>query len=297
MAAAVEKPHTTGRIGMFGGTSDGKPAVMDYANKEGSNMNQPAQIDIKVEDVRYSDPKPSFANNGYEYVRHPTGVTPEQLSDYASEEGDKIVREIYAPECKKLVEQITGANVVIPFHWHTRTQGSATGNLLAASARLGGVLVAHMDRDDVSGLHRLKGNIGEEETDRLVRTHRRWGHVNVWRPLSTPVRVWPLCMVNHENIPDWSYEKNMARLHVKNTPDKAARSHDTLLVDHPDYRYHYVSNQEFDDCWLFSACDSDASKATPHGAFWDNSSNPDCPPRHSFELRCWVFFDPIEGAE
>jgi len=299
MAAAVATPsYTTGQVGMFGGTKDGQPGYVDYATKK-NNINPPAEIKIRVEDARTSNPPPSFKENGYEFGTYPTKVTAQQFTDFETEEGAKVIKEVYVPECIENVKKVSGAAVVIPFDWQTRKQDKKTKDAVEARTQEGALPIAHVDRDAASAPARLKYIVGEEEGERLIRTHRRWGAVNVWRPVHQ-VAKWPLVMVNHAGVPNWTYDENMARIISQNDPDawrKGQKPHDTVLVNHDNYKYHYVSNQKPEEAWFFAAFDSDETKAAPHGAFWDDSSSNDAPPRLSFELRTWCFYDPIEGAE
>lgn len=57
------------------------------------------------------------------------------------------------------------------------------------------------------------------------------------------------------------------------------------------YKYHYVSKLDLDEALVFSSFDSDVTKVSPHGAFWDDASPSNAPTRRSIEVRCWVFFD------
>lgn len=294
-AAAVAKPHTTtGQMGMWGGTKDGKPGFIDSGSKK-SNVNQPAEIDIVVEDARFAEPKPQYKKNGYEFLRHPTVLTAEQLRA-TDEEGKKLIESVYLPECKKIVEQVTGASVVIPYDWQTRVQSKKAKDVVDARHTEGGLPVAHVDRDSASAPQRLKYVVGDEEGERLMKKYKRWAGVNVWRPIGKTVQKWPLAMIDHANIPDWDYDTHMARVLCLNDPDawfKGQKPHDTVLKSDPRYRFFYVSDMEPEECWVFSSFDSDAGRVCPHGAFWDNSSSEDAPSRLSFECRLWAFWDEI----
>lgn len=298
MAAAVAKPYTTGQMGMWGGTTDGQPGVVDYKTKE-NNINPPAEIPITVEDYRYAEPKPTHKTHGYEMIRFPTAVADEHLINFKDEASKKVIEDVYAAECVKLVKELSGATTVIPFDWQTRLQNKKVENAVEARTGEGGLPIAHVDRDTTSAPQRLKYIVGEEEGERLIKSHGRWAAINVWRPVGKAVEKWPLCMVNTQDVPNWKYDTHMARVISRNDPDawfKGQKPHDTVLKNHENLRYHYCSDQKPEEAWVFSAFDSRDSTVVPHGAFWDDNSANDASPRLSFELRTWCFFDEIEES-
>lgn len=293
-AAVVTPPTTTGQMGMWNGTKDGETGFIDHAARK-SNVNQPKEIDITVQDARYLEPRLTHKKNGFEWLKRPTAMTGNQLAA-TDEEGKKLIERVYIPEAQKIVEEVTGAQVVIPFDWQTRLQSKKAKDAIASRHEEGGLPVAHVDRDSASAPSRLQWVVGEEEAERLIRTHKRWAGVNVWRPVNQTVGKWPLAMIDHSGVPDWEYDTHMARILSHNDPDawfKGAKPHDTVLKPDDRYKYWYVSDMTPDECWVFSAFDSDQSRACPHGAFWDDSSKDDAPSRLSFECRFWVFWDEL----
>ncbi|RAH80553.1 hypothetical protein BO86DRAFT_433311 [Aspergillus japonicus CBS 114.51] len=298
MPGTLVTRNTTGKVGMWNGTRDGENAYIDHANGS-TNIKPPKEIDITVTDLRSVSPQPTHASKGYQVVRHTTSITPEQfLAAADTEEGKATIEAQYYPEVQKLVTEVTGAAIVIPFGFRVRQQNLNAKNVFAAKSKGSSLAVAHVDRDLDNGFLRLQNVVGAEEAERLVRTHRRWASVNVWRSIDQAVKQWPLLLINHEKIEDWHYDTHMERLYTINDPSEAetgGKDHDTVLKFDPRYEYYFASDLDVDEALVFSSFDTDVTKVVPHGAFWDNDTPEDAPTRRSIEARSFVFWDPIEA--
>lgn len=85
MAAAVAS--TSGLIGMWNGTKDGKEdGYVDWATGK-TNVNNPKEVKIEVEDIRTLNPPPSFEVDGYGLYNHESALTQEQFLAGATPEG------------------------------------------------------------------------------------------------------------------------------------------------------------------------------------------------------------------
>lgn len=85
MAAAVAS--TSGLIGMWNGTKDGKEdGFVDWATGK-TNVNNPREVKIEVEDIRTLNPPPSFEVDGYGLVNHESALTQEQFLAGTTPEG------------------------------------------------------------------------------------------------------------------------------------------------------------------------------------------------------------------
>ena len=281
---------------MFGGTKDGKEAYIDFENKT-ANINKPEEVPVTVEDMRFLEPKTTFTKNGYEFRSHITSVTPEQLlHSKDSSEAKKIVDDVYMTEVVKIVQEATGGAEVIPCGFRLRTQVQDSLDILKAKVSFGSLNVVHVDRDPLTAHFRLRSTVGNERAEGLLEKYKgkKWASVNVWRPIGVSVAKWPLLFVNHEKTPDWDYETHMAHVLTINdpfVPDRGEKGHETILKNDPTYIYHYTSNLTIDEVLVFASFHSDPKYVVPHGAFWDNNSPKDAPPRRSIEARCWVFWD------
>lgn len=294
----VTQTFTTGQIGMWGGTKDGKPAFADHVTKS-SNVNPPTEVQITVEDARYAERKPTVKENGYELVRYPTAVPDEHFINWSEDSSKETIKDVYAKECAKLVQELSGASTVIPYDFKLRVQDKKiTDPAKARSAAGGGLPIAHVDRDTESATHAFRHIVGDEEFERLSKTHKRWASINVWRPIGGTVEKWPLCMIDNRGVPDWSYDTHTGRVSIKNYHDNPSgpKPHDNIMKNSDNLRFQYVSNQTPDEAWVFAAFDSDPTKVAPHGAFWDDNSTDDAPPRRSFELRTFCLFDEVKDT-
>lgn len=291
---------TTGVTGMFNGTKDGKDAYIDYASGS-TNINPPLEVPITVEDVRDYEVKPTFHANGYELVDHKTQMHPDQFTNGRTPEGQEFIQNAYYPEVQKLVEQITGAALVKPYIFRTRHQFEKPTDFIASRKSNASALpLAHTDRDMTTGANGVRDVFGEEEGNRLMRTHRRFAQVNVWRGIGKTVDRWPLMFIDTSDVPGgFQYEKNLAKIYSANDPrvvQRGVKAHDVVLVNDPHYKYRYASRLQVDEAWVFSSFDSDERKVCPHGGFWDDSTDDAAPARTSIECRTWCFWDPIEEA-
>lgn len=296
-ATTLASHFTSGTVGMFGGTKDGKEAFIDFANNT-ANINKPEEVLVTVEDMRCMEPKPTFAKNGYEFRSHTTSVTPEQLAQSKdSSEAKKIVDDVYMAEVVKIVQEATGGAEVIPIGFRLRAQVHDGKDIMKSKAALGALNVVHVDRDPLTAPSRLRSVVGDERAEGLLEKYKgkKWASVNVWRPVGDTVGKWPLLFVNHEKMPNWDYETHMVHVLTLNDPsDRGEKSHETILKNDPSYSFHYTSNLTIGEVLVFASFHSDPKMVVPHGAFWDNNSPENAPTRRSIEARCWVFWDEDE---
>ena len=298
-AATLTPRFTSGTVGMFGGTKDGKEPYIDFETNT-ANVNKPEEVPVTVEDMRFMDPKPTFAKIGYEFRSHVTSVTPEQLAHSKdSPEAKKIVDDNYMTEVVKIIQEATGGAEVIPNGFRLRTQVQDGRDIMKTRVPSGSLNVVHVDRDPVTAHVRLKSSIGNERAEGLLEKYKgkKWASVNVWRPIGDTVGKWPLLFVNREKTPGWDYETHMVNVLALNDPavqDRGEKSHETVLKNDPTYTYHYTSNLSIDEVLIFASFHTDPKKVVPHGAFWDNNSPENTPMRRSIEARCWVFWDEDE---
>ncbi|KAH8806014.1 hypothetical protein F5884DRAFT_801406 [Xylogone sp. PMI_703] len=288
---------TTGKTGLWNGTKDGKDGVVDYKNGDSiadTNVNFPRDVAITVHDIRHLDPSPSLMTNGYQLVSSPTTLSREDFEDANSAEGKIKIEKIYFEECGNLLKKLTGSDLVFPFNFQTRNEQAKVKDFMKdATDEPGPRPVAHVDRDIPNAIVSLQCAIGKEKADALLKDHTRWAQINVWRPIGKPVQRWPLLVANHDSIPDWDYDTHMARVYSINDPritDRGGKSWNCVLKDDDRYAYQYVSNLAPEEALVFSSFHSDPRMVLPHGAFWDNSTPEDAPPRRSIEVRSWVFF-------
>ena len=290
---------TSGTVGMFGGTKDGKEPYIDFKNNI-ANINKPEDVPITVEDMRFMNPRPTFATHGYEFRSHVTSVTPEKLAHgQDSPEAKKIVDDNYMTEVVKIIQEATKGAEVIPNGFRLRTQVQDGRDSVKSKVAYGSVNVVHVDRDPANAHLRLKTSIGEERAEALLEKYKgkKWASVNVWRSIGDTVGKWPLLFVNTGKVPDWDYDTHMVQVYTIDDPavqERGEKGYESVLKNDPRYVYHYASNLTVDEVLVFASFHADPKMVVPHGAFWDDNSPEDAPTRRSIEARCWVFWDEDE---
>lgn len=294
------KPRiTTGVVGMWNGTRDGEEGIVDYQTGV-TNINPPLEVEIVVHDMRTMTPQPSFETKGFGCVSHTTKLTVDEFLGGKTPEGKQLLHDKYFPECKELVEKVTGSKKVLPYIFRLRQQSVKPKEFAQRDMAVSALPVAHADRDRETAESGLVDQFGPEEAARLLKKYKRFAQVNVWRPIGQTIQRWPLLLVDTSNVTDWDYDTHLARVYPTNDPRVAirgAKTHDCVLKHDPRYKYCYASDVKEDEALVFSSFDSDIRKFAPHGAFWDNNTADDAPVRRSIEVRTWAFFDPIDGEE
>jgi len=295
--ASLPQHSTTGHIGMWNGTRDGKDGVVDYKNGKSyaeTNVNLPRDVTITVQDMRYLHPSPSLMANGYQLVSSPSSLSEQDFEQAYSDDGKEVIEGAYFKEVENLVKEMTGSDLVFTHSFQTRNEQAKIRDFLKdAIDQPGPRPVAHVDRDVTNAIVSLQCAIGKEKTDALLKEHKRWAQINVWRPIGRKAEKWPLLFANHDSIPDWDYDTHMARIYSVNDPriaDRGGKSYNCVLKDDARYIYHFASEVSPAEALVFCSFHSDPKMVLPHGAFWDNNTPDDAPPRRSLDVRSFVFF-------
>jgi hypothetical protein len=198
----------------------------------------------------------------------------------------------YPAEVHRLVQELTGADLVIGLGWMRRTSG-ATGATVQPPASDVHVDMSH-DR-----AHRLartlydKARPGEAGYHRFVAT-------SLWRPFSEPPHDWPLAVCDGRSV-DASEGVANVMVVVDALPDRAAipaelpnsESLPAASVFHfsAKHRWWYFPRMARDEFILLKLHDSDHSRAwrVPHTAFRDTSLT-NARVRESIEFRTVAYF-------
>ncbi|KAK0635973.1 hypothetical protein B0T17DRAFT_587305 [Bombardia bombarda] len=299
MSVAVQQQpkSTTGFLCMWNGTKDGESAYVDYATGK-TNANEPKKVDIVAHDIRTISPMPSLGSDGYQLFDHSTALSAEELLAANTPEGRKVIENVYYAECKQIIQQITGSKIVVPYIFRVRQNGShpkdfGTASVTNSKMTTSSLPIAHVDRDRLTLLHGVQEAFGAE-AENMIKKHKRFAQINVWRSIDESVKKWPLAFVNHRAVPGWDYDTHMASVFPQNDPRVAIRGakvQDSILKYDPGYSYYYASDLKNSEVLVFSSGDSDAKMVIPHSAFWDDKTPDDAPTRRSIEVRAWVFFD------
>ncbi|MEM9682155.1 MAG: CmcJ/NvfI family oxidoreductase [Pseudomonadota bacterium] len=229
---------------------------------------------VAVHDARPLVDRLGLDSHGFSLARHETAVR----DFYDPEE----VMAVYYPEMEALVGQATGAAKVIVFDHTIRIDD---GGLQKDRQVRAPVRNVHNDFTVASAEQRVRDLLPPAEA--AARLSRRFGSINVWRPITGPVETAPLAICEYGSIRD------------ENLIAAERRYQDRIggiyyLSYDPDQRWYYFPRMTRDEVVLLKCYDSrtdGTARWTAHGAFVDPESPADAPPRESIEIRTLMFFD------
>jgi hypothetical protein len=230
-----------------------------------------ANFTVRVRDAR-AGTAPLLDREGFALTRHDT-----KIADFYDEDE---VRQVYYPEMEALVKRETGASHVVVFDHTIRTADRAIERGYRAP-----VQSVHNDYTEKSGPQRVHDLLGPEEADKRLR--HRVAEYNVWRPITGPVRSWPLAFVDARSISP----ADLATCELVYA-DRTGEIH--IGVYNPAHRWNYFPRMERSEAALIKCYDSmkdGRARFTLHSAFADPTTPADAPPRESIEIRTFAFFD------
>jgi len=244
-----------------GGRSD--PKTGQYEMKE-----------ITIHDGRPTADQLDMEVQGYEFLKSDTAVT-----DFTDSEQ---VKEIYYPELEKLLLEATGAEKVIIFDHTIRIGDPEKRDALGVRDP---VRSAHNDFTDQSAPQRVRDLLPEAEAEE--RLGRRYTSVNVWRPLTGPVKTDPIAICAWDSIDD---KDMIPSERVYNNRVGGILN----LSYNPEQEWTYFPDMERDEVILLKCFDSERdgrARWTAHAAFEDpNGPDPSLPARESIEVRTLIFY-------
>ncbi len=232
---------------------------------------------VPIKDMRDIADTLSVDHEGFELVRHTTSVT--DLYD------DDAVENAYNPEVEALLRARFGASKVVVFDVTRRSdsgKGAANPDGLRGPARR-----VHADYTVKSGPQRVKDVLGEAEAQRLFDTGAHIIQVNVWRPITGPVKRAPLAVVDSSSLQP---EELVATDQV--FPDRVGEIYH--LAHAPSQRWYYAPEMTADEVLLLKGWDSlddGRTRFNAHGAFELPNMDENAPPRESIELRTLVIIE------
>jgi hypothetical protein len=230
--------------------------------------------DVLIRNLRRAPVQLSLDRHGAALVEHRSA-----LRDFYDEA--RIV-EVYYPEAAALIKSAMGAQRVAVFDHNVRC-GQGMPRRPNRYARGRPVFHAHTDYTETSCLRRLHEVFGEEAA---TLRHRRFVQINLWRPISGPLRDAPLAICNASSIApqhlapvDLIYSERRGEIYY-------------LKYD-PSQRWYFASDMQPDEAWLLGNCDSDAASSArfaAHSAFNDPTPWSHVPARESIEVRAFAIF-------
>ncbi|MXW91702.1 MAG: methyltransferase [Rhodospirillaceae bacterium] len=232
---------------------------------------------VTIRDVRPKAGSLSVEREGFQLVRHRTAVG--DLYDDAAVAGP------YSREVEALLCETTGASRAVVFD-HTRRSDAEDGATNPDGSR-GPARIVHVDYTEASGPVRAADVLGGEAVERVLGAGGRIAEINVWRPISGPVRRSPLAVADARTVDRADLIATEQRF-----PDRTGEIY--MLAHAPAQHWCWVSGMTRDETLLLKGWDSlDDGRArfTPHGAFRLPDQDPDAPPRESIETRAYLVFD------
>ncbi len=238
--------------------------------------------EVAIHDMRAGAGALSLDREGFVLLARPTAV--EDLND------DDAIAGAYSAEIEAVIREATGADRVAVFDATRRSDG-AGGAANPDGMRMPAVRV-HVDYTVASGPKRAADALGAEEVERVLGAGGRIVQVNVWRPISGPVRRTPLALADASSV---AREELIATDQI--FPDRVG---EIYQVAHGDaQRWYWAPRMERDEVLLIKGWDSlDDGRArfTPHGAFELPDQDPGAPARESIEIRTYLIFEPPGAA-
>ena len=239
-------------------------------------------VAVSIADMRPLSDDLSIDREGFELLRHRTTVA--DLYD------DDAIENRYFPEIESLLNGRFNADRTVVFD-ATRRSDSKTGAANPDGLR-GPAVRVHVDYTVQSGPQRVADILGEDETERLSGNGAHIVQINVWRPISGPVRRSPLAVADASSV---AAEQLLATDQV--FPDRVGEIYQ--LAHAPTQRWYYAPEMTPDEVLLIKGWDSmDDGRArfTPHGAFSFAETPADAPPRESIEVRALVVIEKAQAT-
>ena len=246
-----------------------------YTGGDSKELFQTERREVTVADMRPLAGSLDIDREGFTLKTEPTEV---DLHD------DAAVGEAYYAEIEALLTREFGASRVAIFDATRRSDGGGGGD--NPDGKRAVAVRVHVDYTTKSGPQRARDVLGEAEYDRLIANGARIVQVNVWRPITGPVRRSPLALADARSIP---VEDLIATEQV--FPDRVG---EIYLINHnPEHLWYWAPEMTTDEVLLIKGWDSlndGRARFTPHGAF----PLPDqdaAPARESIEIRTLVVIE------
>ena len=253
--------------------------LVTQVSETGGGRTDPKTGSYEMKEITIHDGRPTADQldmevQGYAFLKYDTAVT-----DFTD---DDQVRETYYPELEKLLLAETGAEKVLIFDHTIRIGDPEKREALGVRDP---VRSAHNDFTNRSAPARVRDLLPPAEAEERLK--RRFTSVNVWRPLTGPVKTDPIAICAWDSIGE-------------NDMIPAERNYGNRiggilnLAYNPAQNWTYVPDMERDEIILLKCFDSELdgrARWTAHAAFEDpNGPDPSLPARESIEVRTLIFY-------
>ena len=159
-----------------------KPVAYNYEPPPGLSVRTGKSVEyqVAIRDARPLVDRLSLDREGFVLLKHQTAVT-----DFYDE---NQVREVYYPECERVMKEATGAARVVAFDHIVRNAAmSAKDNQIKIPAKR-----VHNDYTAWSAPQRVRDLMGDEAEELLK---HRFAINNLWRPIRGPLLELPADLV------------------------------------------------------------------------------------------------------
>lgn len=278
MASVLERAKRPALEAVLQFTARTGPAPVAVVKEPGSGPDQRTgtyeQHQVTIQDGRPIADRLDLDRNGFVLLREDTAV-----KDFYD---DAEVRRVYYPEMEALIRRVTGAVKVIVFDHTIRIDDSGTQAARKVRAPVRNV---HNDFTVRSAAQRVRDLLPADEAEQRLK--KRYGSINVWRPIRGPVLTAPLAICEYDSIADGDLIAAERRYQ-----DRIGGVYH--LAYNPNQRWYYFPKMQRDEVVLLKCFDSltdGTARWTAHGAFDDPETPPGAPPRESIEIRTLLFYD------
>jgi len=278
MASVLERAMRPAMTAALQFTAKTGPAPVALVKEPGTGPDQRVgtfeEHQVAIHDGRVVADRLDLDRQGFVLMHYETAV-----KDFYD---DAEVRRVYYPEMEALVRQATGAAKVIVFDHTIRVDDSGAQAERKVRAPVRNV---HNDFTVRSAPQRVRDLLPADEAER--RLNKRYGSINVWRPIRGPVLTAPLAICEYGSIADGDLIAAERRYQ-----DRVGGVYH--LAYNPGQRWYYFPKMERDEIVLLKCFDSltdGTARWTAHGAFTDPNTPPGAPPRESIEIRTLLFYD------
>lgn len=230
--------------------------------------------DIVIRDGRPVADRFDLDRQGFALVNEPTAV--EDFYD------DDEVARVYYPEMDRLVKQATGASKVVVFDHTIRFDDP---EIRAERKLRAPVRMVHNDLTIASAAQRVRDLLPPDEAE--ARLAKRYGSINLWRPIRGPVETAPLVICGWNDIDDRDLIAS-----ERHYGDRIGGTYN--LAFNPDQRWYYFPRMARDEVILLKVFDSltdGTARWTVHGSFQPPDTPAGAAPRESIEIRTLMFWD------
>lgn len=229
---------------------------------------------VRIADMRRAAADFTLDRHGFALRTVPTAV--------ADLYADEAVAGPYGREITRLLKRELGADDVFIFD-ATRRSDDGGGAANPDGQRAPATRI-HVDYTEASAPRRVRDVIGYANYDRLIAAGARIVQINVWRPITGPVRRAPLALADASSIPAGDL---IATDQI--FPDRVGEIYH--LAYDPAHRWYYAPEMTRDEVLLIKGWDSlndGRARFTPHSAFTLPNQDPAAPARESLEIRTFA---------